>query len=285
MPNIVKFFRPVIAKSFFLSSLYRNWRDERELCKEPIITPLGFRFNGNRAMANGSFEPVETALIQKFFPLVSVVINIGANIGYYCCLALSEGKHVVAFEPMPINQKYLLRNVRSNEWSNSFECYPIALSDKVGLADIFGGGTGASLIKGWAGQNYSTIVPVSTLDIVLGHRFVIDQTLIIVDIEGAEYGMLKGASRLLDAECRPIWFIEISIAEHQPCGVDINPNLMETFGLFFNKGYVAFTADKKPRLISIEEIREIAETKVDTLKTHNFIFVENSMQDKIASII
>lgn len=281
MSSAFGFFRPVVSRSSFLSRLYRNWRDERHLQHAPPVTPLGFRFNGNDAMARGAFEPTETLLIQKLLSQASVVINVGANVGYYCCLALSQRKHVVAFEPMPLNQRYLLRNVIVNGWSNSFECYPIALSSQSGLSEMFGGGTGASLIKGWGGQNYSTIVPISTLDIVLGDRFTNERPLIIVDIEGAEYEMLQGAKKLLAAERRPIWFIEISLREHQPRGIDMNPNLLRTFELFSYHGYVALTAEENPRLISIEEISTIATTGVDTLGTHNFIFVDGATRENI----
>lgn len=249
--------------------------------KHPSPTPMGFVFGGNLQMENGSFEPTETGHILKLFDSTDSLINVGANVGYYCCLALKHGKKVVAFEPMLTNQRHLYRNVHANGWGDLFECYPIALSDTGGLLEIFGDGTGASLIKGWAGQQDATIVPVSTLDQVLGERFSEVRPLIIVDIEGAEYGMLLGATKLLNARVKPIWFVEISVSEHQPKGIAVNPNLLKTFELFFNTGYVAISADNNPRFISLAEIKKIEETRVDTVKMHNFIFVEGAMKDKI----
>lgn len=236
-------------------------------------------------MESGDFEPVETRHIKRLVEGVGTVVNVGANIGYYCCLALNEGKKVVAFEPMPSNHKYLFRNVFINGWSKDFECYPIALSQEIGLIEIFGAGTGASLIRGWAGQNFSTIVPVSTLDVVLGERFLAERILIIVDVEGAEYEMLKGASKLLFSDVSPIWFVEISVRDHQPEGVEINPNLLKTFELFLNNGYLAITADEKPRFIGLEEIQQIELTKKDTLNGHNFIFVSESSADGVFSLL
>ena len=48
-----------------------------------------------------------------------------------------------------------------------------------------------------------------------------------MDIEGAEKYMLEGGQKLLDLKLKPIWLIEISINEHQPKGVTINPDLVE----------------------------------------------------------
>ena len=128
-------------------------------------------------------------------------------------------------------------------------------------------------------------MPVSTLDTVLGARFDNESTLIIVDIEGAELGMLQGATLLLNSNIRPTWFVEISVSEHQPQGIEINPNLLTTFELFSDLGYAAITADNKPRLIGIEEIRTIMAKKIDTLQTHNFIFIESAKIDQILSLI
>ncbi|MDD0815131.1 FkbM family methyltransferase [Curvibacter sp. HBC28] len=274
MSGFLRTIKPLIEKSPFLASLYRHWRDERELHRQPSSHQLGFQFVGNPLMESGQFEPVETALIGRLMAHVPAVINIGANIGYYCCLALQQGKPVVAFEPMPTNQRYLLRNVVSNGWGDQFECFPMALSSSKGVIEIFGGGTGASLVKGWAGQHFSTLVPMSTLDSVLGARFENEGPLVIVDIEGAEFGMLQGASLLLKAQVKPIWFVEISVAEHQPEGVDVNPHLLATFEQFWQCGYEALTAEPQSRRVSREEVTRIEATGVDTLGVHNFVFVD-----------
>ena len=111
---------------------------------------------------------------------------------------------------------------------------PMALSNQVGIIEIYGGGTGASLLKGWAGtpESYVTLVPCSTMDRVLGNRFQGSKTLMIVDIEGAEKLMLEGAAAFVAMEPKPVWLVEISVGEHQPKGIKINPNLLSTFQLF-----------------------------------------------------
>lgn len=136
-----------------------------------------------------------------------------------------------------------------------------------------GGGTGASLIKGWASipENYVTQVPILSLDRVLGDALQNKKSLILVDIEGAEFMMLQGANKTLFNKPRPIWLMEISSTEHQPAGVTMNPNFEKTFGLFFDCGYRAFTADEATQEITQETVQQVLAGK-HKLSTHNFVF-------------
>ncbi|MEI6737502.1 MAG: FkbM family methyltransferase [Pseudomonadota bacterium] len=262
---------PPVAK--FFRHIWDNW----QMLDDPMDTPMGFKFVGNAEMQKGRFEPDETELVTRILKSVDVVINIGANIGYYCCFALKEGKHVVAFEPIINNLRYLYKNIKGNHWEDRIEIFPMALSNRVGTIEIFGGGTGASLIRGWAGSPdyFVESVPVSTLDIVLGSRFHGKRCLVLIDIEGAEQLMLEGASAFLLHEPRPIWMVEITVAEHQPKGTAINPHLLSTFQLFWTKGYEAFIADKHLRPILPAEIESIVKSQADSLYSHNFLFIES----------
>lgn len=259
-----------------LAMRYRYLRDGWHIYAEPRETALGFKLVGNKQMEEGIFEPDETNIVKQLLPYVDVVINVGANIGYYCCFALSAGKYVVAFEPLFTNAQHLLRNVAANGWDTNIEVYPVALSNTVGAIKIYGRGAMASLIKGWANtpEEYYTLVPCTTMNNVLGERFCNKKRLIIVDIEGAERFMLEGASILLNDKSNSIWFVEISITEHQPKSIKINPHLSSTFHAFWNAGYEARTADRHYRLINPDEIENIVLSGIDTIRVHNFIFIE-----------
>lgn len=272
--SVFKFAKPLVEQFPKAATIYRTVRDCWPISGEPQETPFGFKLLGLPAMVQGDFEPVETKLAMEIIPSVDVVINIGANIGYYSCLALQFGKPVVAFEPIPRNVSYLLRNLKANGWSA--EVYPIALSDTIGIAEIYGGGTGASLVQGWAEtpNSYVTLVPASTADLILQDRFAGKRCFVVVDIEGAELPMLRGASRLLNAKPKAIWMVEICIGEHQPNGTTVNRNLLETFQMFWESGYEAFTADEERRPVRQEELSAIASGGPDTMKTHNFLFIE-----------
>jgi len=267
--------RPLVDRFPRIATMYRGVRDQIDSMEEPSQTPWGFTLTGNAAMARGLFEPTETELVRKLLKNVDVLINVGANVGYYCCHALSMEKSVIAFEPMERNLRYLCKNIKCNGWSGA-EIFPIALSNHIGVLEIYGGNTGASVVKGWAGipESYMTLVPCSSMDVVLGSRLQGKRVLILVDIEGAEKWMLEGASIMLANNPKPIWLVEVVTKENQPQGIEINPNFKSTFQLFIQNGYEAFSADQSMRPITMEEVDLIAKDllKVDS---HNFLFCES----------
>lgn len=269
--------KSVVEQRFpLLATAYRHVRDERRLLRSPKRTPWGFSLAGNRAMEDGTFESAEVEIFRKLIEHADVFIDVGANIGYYCLHALSKGRHTVAFEPIDANLRQLYRNISANGWEDDIEIFPIALGDRVGVTDIYGEGTGASLVQGWTGipVNHRRSVPVSTADVILGHRFQRRQLLILVDIEGAELHMLHGAMSLVRREPKPMWMVEVSVTEHQPEGVRVNPQLGATFSLFWDNGYGAWTAEREPRRITVSEVKAVAEGAEHTLRTHNFLFLE-----------
>jgi FkbM family methyltransferase len=254
----------------------RTLRGERELAAPLRTTPMGFRFAGSPEMMAGTFEPDETALFDSILSEAALLVNAGANVGYYCCRALAGGRPVIAFEPISHNAKLLLRNVAANGWNDQVEVFPVALSDSAGIIEMFGAGTGASVVRGWAGipATFVTLVPSTTLDNVLADRTVGRQCFVVMDVEGSEYRALRGAMILLEQSPRPHWMVEITVSEHLPAGLTVNPNLLATFSLFWDRGYEAWTAEKSPRLVTKDELVPITAGGPDTLKTHNFIFVD-----------
>ena len=259
-----------------VAMFYRNARDFMDQNAPQKKTPWGFTFSGHDAMADGSFEPLETNLVRKILSDVDVLVNVGANVGYYCCHALSMGKNVVAIEPNIRNLHYLLMNIKQNDWSDRAEIFPVAMGAEANILEMWGGGTGASLIRGWANipQSYVTQVPVLSLDRVLGHSLQGKKSLILVDIEGAELMMLEGAQTTLRSEPRPIWLVEITSTEHQPTNSRMNPNLEKTFLQFFNAGYRAFTVSENPIEITKNFVSEIMNGN-KIIETYNFLFYKN----------
>jgi FkbM family methyltransferase len=266
--------RPLAGQFPRIATMYRSVRDQLDFMEEPKETSWGFKLAGNTSMSQGTYEPTETELVRKILRGVDVLVNVGANVGYYCCHALSMGKPVIAFEPIERNLRYLYKNIKSNGWSGA-EIFPIALSNKVGIREIYGGNTGASVVKGWAGtpESYMRLVPCSTMDLVLGTRLQGKRTLILVDVEGAEQWMLEGATIMLANDPKPIWVVEIMNRDHQPRGVEMNPNLINTFQLFFQSGYQSFTFNREMRPVTMEHV-ELASSNSGRFTTHNFIFSE-----------
>lgn len=248
----------------------RDWLDRRSPSR---VTPWGFTLAGHDAMAAGTFEPDETSLVRKTLEEVDILINVGANVGYYCCHALSLGIPVIAVEPIRRNLHYLLTNILNNGWSQKVEVFPIALGTSQNILEMWGGGTGASLVKGWASvpPEYVTHVPVLSLDRILGETIKGKRALILVDIEGAEFSMLQGAFETLRNDPKPIWIVEIASTEHMPKGTTMNPNYSKTFKLFFECGYTAVTANSRMDKISQIIVDEVVSGS-KKLETHNFMF-------------
>jgi len=259
---------------------YRQLRDFKNRTKKPTLTKFGFHLTGNNLMENGNFEIQETNLIKTFIHNVDIFINIGANIGYYCCFALQMNKKVIAFEPSSSNLYFLYKNMHLNSWENDIEIHPIALSNKIGISKIFGIGTGASLLKGWAGNidKQFEMVPTNKLDNILSHQYSNKKVFVLIDVEGSEFQVLQGSTRLIENEIKPIWFVEISVSEHQPDKYSINPFLLETFELFWNNGYKSIIANTGFKQITSKEIKFIIETKKDNLNSHNFIFIDRNLE-------
>lgn len=253
---------------------YRHLRDGYYVFTEPTMTPLGFRLAGDARMESGQYEPTEVEILRRFLPDADIFINIGANIGYFALLAVQMGVPTVAFEPLDANLKLLYKNVAANGWHDRLEIFPLALGDRTGLVELFGGHTGASLIPGWAGTppHHRRLVPCSTLDAVLGDRFHGRRCFVLVDIEGVEHAMLTGAAGILAQTPKPTWLIEIQTSAQQPDGVNFNPHFLATFELFWAAGYTAWTADVDPRLIDPADIRRLWAEKRPGQPTLNYLF-------------
>lgn len=203
-------------------------------------------------MQRGTFEPEETEVLRKCISEAEVFVDVGANIGYYTCLARGMEKRTIAVEPMSDNLRGLFRNLKANGWLD-VEVWPLGLAETPGILDIYGGGTGASLIEGWAGVSagYRQTIAVSTLDTVLGSRLDGRRVMIKIDVEGSEFGLLSGAKRTLAMTPRPAWFVEITLSVHHPRA---NPHFAETFRMFWDQGYKAYSGDTERRLVTASDV-------------------------------
>ena len=260
----------------------RDWWGTKVWTKtSEVVTPLGFKLTSGQhpayeLMRSGKFEVEEIAFIARLLPRVKVFVDIGANLGYYTCLALQSGKPVVAFEPQQQNLQCLFQNLTANGWEDRAEVFPLALSERPGLLTLYGAsGPSASLIKNWAGYSsrFKRTVPVSTLDNVLAGRFSGQRLFVKMDVEGAEYQVLKGAVATLGRGPKPVWLIEICLEEFHPEGS--NRDFQQTFQLFWDHGYQAFTATAHPQLVKPAEVADWVAKGHAESATFNYVFAES----------
>lgn len=173
----------------------------------------------------GSFEIVESRFVENFLQPGMTVLDIGAHHGLYTLLAarkVGRTGRVLSFEPSPRERRKLLRHLRLNRCSN-VEVEYCALGSSDGEADLFlvdGAETGCNSLRAPAVNEPTEMVrvPVKTLDSRLQSRDIEQVDFIKLDVEGGEWEVLKGASKLLDRRPRPVILCEVQDIRTQPWG-------------------------------------------------------------------
>lgn len=80
------------------------------------IAPFGFQLTrpetpANRATTRGCFDPEARSILERAMGWGETVVDAGAGIGWYTCVARSKGQNVLAVEPQPGNMRYLVGNL------------------------------------------------------------------------------------------------------------------------------------------------------------------------------
>jgi len=263
-----------MAVDTYAAPLGRSYRLLRDAAhrKRSRKTVYGFTLAGDPIMASPGWE---TAEIETFLGLTkthAAVIDIGANVGFYSCLAASLGVPTISFEPSARNLKFLYRNLRENRLSD-IEVFPVGLASKPGLGQIYGFGVKSSFVPGWAqaAKAQSGMVPLTTLDTIVAGRFQDEKLLIKIDVEGFELEVLAGATKTLDRYPRPTWLIEIMLSgESVPGGV--SKKFAEAFEVFWRHGYQCKMLDAAHTEVRPADVcRWVADGFVDS-HTHDFLF-------------
>lgn len=219
---------------------YRDHRAEKALRWETVPGTNLVVLGGNWLAAGAAHEDYEIAKFTAMLVEVDAVIDVGANSGLFSCIAAAAGNAVFAFEPLPQNLRILAQTVERNGLASAIEIYPIAVSDRCGVAMFYGKGQGASLVKGWADQPcYDAIhVPTNTLDRLLVKRLEGQRLFIKLDVEGAELAVLEGARQLL-THCSGLLF-ENGLSKNVPGGH--NTTFAPIFELLDRAGFDVYVA-------------------------------------------
>jgi FkbM family methyltransferase len=164
---------------------------------------------------------VEDTLLDLLHP-GDVVYDIGANVGWYALLAARrtgpEGR-VIAFEPGLENATLVRRNATSN--GANIMVVPAAVSDRDGWAMFLNKGSLQSRLdkndddaqaKRRAGRRHNVKgripVPVVALDSWIEQTGAPLPSLVKIDVEGAEIGVLRGMSGLVGS-FKPTLIVEL----------------------------------------------------------------------------
>jgi len=148
----------------------------------------------------GVYEPLETELVKKEVKKGDVVLDIGANIGYYTLILarlVGDGGKVFAFEPDPTNFALLRKNVEANGYNN-VALVQKAVSNQTGKTRLYLNPDKAAdhrIYESGDGRQSIVIEAVRLDDYFKNFNGKID--FIKMDVQGAEGRVIQGMLNLL----------------------------------------------------------------------------------------
>ena len=158
------------------------------------------------------FDRRDCRVLSRLVESGQVVLDIGANIGYFSLLFakwVGATGAVHAFEPFPETVLRFKRNLELNPRLKSIvRIHELAISDSVGSLSM------AVPDQGNSGCNYlrtdgSQTIKVTTLDAFVQQERLSNIDLIKIDVEGSEVALLEGARETIE-RFRPVLMIEVN---------------------------------------------------------------------------
>jgi FkbM family methyltransferase len=196
---------------------------------------------GRVLATSGVWEPGVTALFRQLIRPGDVVVDVGANIGYFTILAARlvglEG-HVHALEPAPDTHAALVANIRRNGLGN-VTAHAVAAAASTGTATLHharGVNAGASSLRSDPGPRlgavsaYSVDVPLRPLAELVPPEQRSRLRLVKIDVEGYEADVLEGLAPLFEEGHRPSLVIEMH-PDLDPGVTDAVPDFCDRFEL------------------------------------------------------
>ncbi len=179
----------------------------------------------------GAFETGPVGGLRELVTPGSIVIDVGANIGFFAVLFARwtgpDGR-VVAIEPEPRNLASLRRRIGQTGLQGVIEAVPAVAADHAGELRL-------ALTPGHPGDHHiaASGIPVEAVtldDLVAGDSRAV--SLVKIDAQGAEALVLGGARRLL-AEARPALYVELDAIALERMGSSVR----ELLAIVLKLGY------------------------------------------------
>lgn len=205
---------------------YRRFKDDIYYQSLKLLNPNGLiirEIQGSKMYLNladkgisrelalrGIREERGTEIMYEILKTGQVIVDIGANIGYY---VLMESKivgptgKIYAIEPVPDNVTMLRKNIELNGYDNiEVFCHAMGSSDTVSKIYLSDRCNWHSMIQ--RNDNGTSLeVPVYTLDTFLSNK--LQPNLVRMDVEGFETEIIKGMVKTLSNTPELMLFIEL----------------------------------------------------------------------------
>jgi FkbM family methyltransferase len=210
----------------------------------------------DKILLGGSFETSDLQFVGKFLVPGMTVLDIGAHHGLYTLLAakrVGRSGRVIAFEPSPRERTRLIEHVRLNFFSNivveSFALGPERSEAR--LYQVAGAEDYCNSLRPPVNKQIekNLVVQVTSLDEYLSERGIASIDFVKIDTEGAELGILKGATKLLETKPRPVVLCEVAQVRTAAWGYLAG----EILTLMRDRGYEWFGTNGGGGLVRLEE--------------------------------
>jgi len=228
---------------------------------------------------HGNHEPECTRIFREMLPKGARVVDIGANIGYYALIEAQVAQKVYAIEPEPQNLELLRESIKLNSCGSRIEIHELAISNTIGktwlhISDY----PNEHRLRTSSDVQQARDIEVgsTTLD-----EFVRDKEFDVIrmDLEGGEWFVIKGMTKILSENKPLLLFIEIHPTLIKDYGGDAMVLLQTLLDSGFKIRYVA--AVRPAPLFSIRPyIKARALPQEQIIKFH--LPLSNSKLDKKA---
>ena len=160
-------------------------------------------FGHRRIIMNGFYELGLSKEISRLSKKGNILVDVGANYGYYSCIWASTNPNnkVFAFEASPKNIAPLKNNIAKNDLDSQVTIHELALGKEkeklqfnLALEENQSGWGGLTIDE----NTESVEVNVDTLDNFAAKNGIEHIDVLKIDTEGADTWVLKGAKRLLE---------------------------------------------------------------------------------------
>jgi len=218
--------------------------------------------NGNqyRGLARrGILEKETTGYFLKNVSEGDMVLDIGANIGYYTLIfakLVGEKGKVFAFEPDPSNFEILKKNVTTNNFQNVI-LENVAVTNSTGTTELYLStkdmGHHRIYKSKHMSKNHVSVKTIRLDDYLNSNSFLEKISFVKLDVEGSEFGSLKGMEKILSQNKR----IEL-IMEFVPRHLrDYGTDPIEVLQYLKNLEFDFCTVDVKEFQHKFDDIEEI----------------------------
>jgi FkbM family methyltransferase len=133
---------------------------------------------------------------------IPVMVDVGANLGYFSLAAASLGAHVIAFEPMSRNAMKFSKSIVKNNFQGKIMLFQNAvwadiksIPVKLETGNVLNQGNGQILVSGVSAQGVYGLDYVNTVS--LSYMVREDVDVLKIDTAGTEAVVIAGAKRLI----------------------------------------------------------------------------------------